>query len=365
MFSCSYADIQTIYIIITLSNRSLKVTKDMTINGANDNEVDHDTKMLHRNNAEILGRSHDIHEEEVMVENRNHNNEHHNDSSKMTIMKTPHERHRLVDLNPLWGRRASSPKQRNDQHHDFSPHLDHTYDTKGDHQKFASTKEDTHDEEEKITSTRSLQEKEDIKRSQHEYAEKSKNFYLDKTAKMIQRVSSSMQNKKNNGNHINKINKDLGVLHSGYHSDQLKNIRKSPTRKSVGSSSLLRSPLLRHVAEGIPEVHFIGEIRKGYGLNNYPTSSSISCKWKIEWGRSFSNLAGETNGQSQYSMVIDHNDSKQQQQCLWNHPIDVHFATSSMQGWPRISVQLWELDVYGRAIFAGFGFAHLPCAKGE
>ena len=49
----------------------------------------------------------------------------------------------------------------------------------------------------------------------------------------------------------------------------------------------------------------------------------------------------------------------------WNHPIDVHFASASMLGWPRIILQVWKLDEYGRTILSGYGFAHFPTSPGE
>jgi len=133
--------------------------------------------------------------------------------------------------------------------------------------------------------------------------------------------------------------------------DRLEHIRKPPTQQIESS---FKAPL-RNVADGIPEVHFAGEICKGYGFQN----SSISCKWTIEWGKSFSLLCGDSEGQTQYSMLATDDKS-----CIWNHPVDVHFASAGMSGWPRIIVQLWELDSYGRTASVGYGFAHLPCTQG-
>ncbi|KAL7543302.1 hypothetical protein ACHAXR_012701 [Thalassiosira sp. AJA248-18] len=111
---------------------------------------------------------------------------------------------------------------------------------------------------------------------------------------------------------------------------------------------------LRSVADGIPEVHFIGEVTEGVGFKK---DTFVSCKWYLEWGKSWSILAGEETSQTQYSAPDDavH---------IWNHPIDVHFATASMQGWPRIIMQISELDEYGRSILSGYGFAHLPTNPG-
>ena len=74
----------------------------------------------------------------------------------------------------------------------------------------------------------------------------------------------------------------------------------------------------------------------------------------IEWGKSWSLLEGEDSSQTQYTASN-----------VWNHPIDVHFASTSMLEWPRIIVQVWTLDSYGRSILAGYGFTHLPTNPGE
>mmetsp|Transcript_3490 Transcript_3490/g.5314 ORF Transcript_3490/g.5314 Transcript_3490/m.5314 type:complete len:352 (-) Transcript_3490:3-1058(-) len=126
------------------------------------------------------------------------------------------------------------------------------------------------------------------------------------------------------------------------------------------SSSILRKPedklkkrfshRLRRSSDDIPEVHFIGEISEGVGFKG----AYVSCKWYIEWGKSWSLLEGEGLSQTQYTASN-----------VWNHPIDVHFAATSMLEWPRIIVQVWTLDSYGRSMLAGYGFTHLPTNPGE
>lgn len=46
---------------------------------------------------------------------------------------------------------------------------------------------------------------------------------------------------------------------------------------------------LRSVADGIPEVHFIGEVVEGVGFKD----TFVSCKWYLEWGKAWSLLEGE------------------------------------------------------------------------
>jgi hypothetical protein len=118
-----------------------------------------------------------------------------------------------------------------------------------------------------------------------------------------------------------------------------------------------------------PEVHVVGELEGSIGIgcgglfqNNDHGASSYSCKWRITYGSRWIVLGGEHEGQSQYCNAISSSDDEMS--TIWNHPIDVHFGTSSIQGWPRIEVQLWKLDPYGRTLQAGYGFSHLPLNLG-
>ena len=48
----------------------------------------------------------------------------------------------------------------------------------------------------------------------------------------------------------------------------------------------------------------------------------------------------------------------------WNHPIDIVYRTESLQGWPRIILEFWNIDTFGCMIPAGYGFSHLPSSVG-
>lgn len=85
---------------------------------------------------------------------------------------------------------------------------------------------------------------------------------------------------------------------------------------------------------------------------------SFSFDRYLEWGRAWSFLEGEDSSQTQYASS---DDGVQ----VFNHPIDVHFASASIQGWPRMVVQAWELDEFGRSILAGYGFVHMPTNPGK
>jgi hypothetical protein len=104
----------------------------------------------------------------------------------------------------------------------------------------------------------------------------------------------------------------------------------------------------------MPEVHFLGDIQYGLGFQG----CSVSCQWTVEWGDNWSFLEGSFDGQSQYSILDEGGVG------IWNHPIDLHFASANMKGWPRIKVRIWELDKYGRTVLAAYGFSHLPSQPG-
>ena len=112
---------------------------------------------------------------------------------------------------------------------------------------------------------------------------------------------------------------------------------------------------VRVVAEQVPEVHFVGEIIGGSGF----AGNGTSVKWTLEYGKYWDLLSGDAVGQSQYASGDSLSDL-----VAWNHPLDLHLATSSMQGWPRLRLQVWELDEYGRTNLSGYGFAHLPVNPG-
>ena len=46
------------------------------------------------------------------------------------------------------------------------------------------------------------------------------------------------------------------------------------------------------------------------------------------------------------------------------HPIDLHFACSSLKDWPKISVEVWSHDSFGRNILAGYGCCFVPTSPG-
>lgn len=69
------------------------------------------------------------------------------------------------------------------------------------------------------------------------------------------------------------------------------------------------------------QVHFIGEISGAEGFG-----SGISCRFRVEGGRHWTCLAGSEEGQT-HVVYVDRGESC----AVWNHPLDLHYATKSIQ----------------------------------
>jgi B9 domain-containing protein 2 len=102
------------------------------------------------------------------------------------------------------------------------------------------------------------------------------------------------------------------------------------------------------------EVHMIGQI---VGASGFP-EHSLFCKWGIHTGGAWRVLAGLREGQTQV-------DNPQNEEfAYWSHPIDIHFSTKGLQGWPKMHFQVWHQDGYGRNELYGYGFCHIPTSPG-
>lgn len=124
-------------------------------------------------------------------------------------------------------------------------------------------------------------------------------------------------------------------------------------------STTRQSTKPRIIADFIPEVHFLGEIKSGCGFSGY----SLTCKWFVDWGKTtWSLLEGSQEGQTQFA--TNSSDITSSSTFVWNHPIDLHFTTANMKGWPSIILQVWNLDSYGNASILGYGFTYFPATPG-
>ncbi|KAL1458143.1 hypothetical protein WDU94_008314 [Cyamophila willieti] len=102
------------------------------------------------------------------------------------------------------------------------------------------------------------------------------------------------------------------------------------------------------------EVYLIGQI---IGASEFP-DKTLFCKWGISFGNNWKLISGKKEGQTQVdSPVYD-------KLTVWSHPIDVHFATRGVQGWPKLYLQVYHYDKFGRGEIYGYGFINIPMSPG-
>ncbi|XP_063289300.1 B9 domain-containing protein 2 [Pelobates fuscus] len=102
------------------------------------------------------------------------------------------------------------------------------------------------------------------------------------------------------------------------------------------------------------ELHIIGQI---VGASGFP-QNSLFCKWGIHTGGAWKLLSGAVEGQTQ----VDN--PQNEEMAFWSHPIDIHFATKGLQGWPKLHFQVWHQDSFGRNELYSYSFLHIPSTPG-
>jgi B9 domain-containing protein 2 len=102
------------------------------------------------------------------------------------------------------------------------------------------------------------------------------------------------------------------------------------------------------------ELHIVGEISGGHSFNG----QSFFCVYEIVTGVQWSHVEGRVQG-STHIMENSYDGIS------WNLPIDVHYCFQSIQGWPKISLQVWSLDGFGRKDLAGYGTCFVPMPSAE
>lgn len=103
------------------------------------------------------------------------------------------------------------------------------------------------------------------------------------------------------------------------------------------------------------EAYFIGRIIGSSGFK-----SGTFCRFWIIIGQNWKLVNGLDRGQTQCDTPGD-----QAETCVWSHPINTFYEFSGIQGWPKITFEVWEHDSLGRSYLGGYGFCSLPMNPGN
>ena len=110
-------------------------------------------------------------------------------------------------------------------------------------------------------------------------------------------------------------------------------------------------------ATAIPELHFIGEVDYGIGFDA-DGSEGIFLEFICVCGNQWWDIT--KNVQQTQTAYPD-----EESTVVWNHPLDLHFATGSISDWPKLYFQVYKLDSFGRVDPLSVGVMNLPTTAGS
>jgi hypothetical protein len=82
------------------------------------------------------------------------------------------------------------------------------------------------------------------------------------------------------------------------------------------------------------EVHIIGEVKKAINFRE----PRLFCSWEFKTGPLWRVVEGQEKGQTSV------NSSRFEENSIFCDPIDLHYATRGIQGWPKLSIEVFSVN---------------------
>ncbi|XP_072936622.1 B9 domain-containing protein 2-like isoform X2 [Epargyreus clarus] len=103
------------------------------------------------------------------------------------------------------------------------------------------------------------------------------------------------------------------------------------------------------------ELHILGQL---HGVSDFKEQSSLFCRYSLQTGPNWTLICGCSEGQT----VSGKPDFKKS--VIWAQPLNLHYVTKGIQGWPKLVLQVSCLDSVGRSWIVGYGVCNLPASPG-
>ena len=100
-----------------------------------------------------------------------------------------------------------------------------------------------------------------------------------------------------------------------------------------------------------------GQLESG----EFQTLDNMYVKFKFVYGPDWKAVGGPDQGTSQTSRKGSTDDDE----VVWNFPIDVALKATSAYGWPRLVLSVYRQDSFGRDIIQGYGSMLVPTVAGR
>lgn len=104
-----------------------------------------------------------------------------------------------------------------------------------------------------------------------------------------------------------------------------------------------------------PQVHLIGKIHSAY---SFPCDS-LYLKYSFKVGENWTLIQGISSGETFQSSA------PYKSTIPLEHPFDLNYSCKSIRGWPKLLIEVWQVDTMGRNSIAGYGQITVPSAPGE
>ncbi|XP_034829441.1 B9 domain-containing protein 2-like isoform X5 [Maniola hyperantus] len=104
------------------------------------------------------------------------------------------------------------------------------------------------------------------------------------------------------------------------------------------------------------ELHILGQVDCAY---NFSEPYSLFCHYSFQAGPNWTLISGYSECQTTSAKPDCKNN------IVWNQPIDLHYVSKGIQGWPKIILQVNCLDSIGRSWILGYGSCSIPSAPGQ
>ncbi|XP_020286033.1 B9 domain-containing protein 2-like isoform X2 [Pseudomyrmex gracilis] len=103
------------------------------------------------------------------------------------------------------------------------------------------------------------------------------------------------------------------------------------------------------------ELHIIGQVSSAKNFKQ----PRLMCKWTFHVGNGWKVISGNEEGQTQESCDLYTNNP------VWDHPVDLHYSTQTLQNSPKLLLQVFCRDTYGRILFLSYGVHSIPLSPGN
>ena len=106
-----------------------------------------------------------------------------------------------------------------------------------------------------------------------------------------------------------------------------------------------------------PQIYIMGRILNACGFD----SEELYLKYNIIFGPNFNVVNGETSGETFQAIAYEEDNINV---VNFDQPLSLNLSCRSINGWPKIFVEVWSNDHEGKNCIVGYGTGFIPVKSG-